>query len=310
MQTTGIHHVTALASDPARNLDFYTRVLGLRLVKRSVNQDSSGVHHLFYGDAVGSPGTVLTFFPYPGARGGRSGRGQATEVTFRIPEDGVDFWTSRLRKEGVAGVSGPEERMGEQVIRFEDPDGLPLELAAGEVEGGVEPWEEAPVPPDRAIRGFAGVGLTVTSADPTHRVLTEVLGLERGEAADGRTRYRAAGSGAGGRLDLVERPAAPRGRSSAGTVHHVAWRAADDEEQRKIRRDALELGLSPTDPIDRFWFTSVYFREPGGVLFEVATDGPGYTRDEPLEELGSELCLPPWLEDRREELEAELPPLE
>lgn len=314
MATAGIHHVTALASDPAENLDFYTRVLGLRLVKRSVNHDSPGVHHLYYADAVGSPGTTLTFFPYPGARSGRPGRGQATEVTFRIPASSVDFWTSRLRKEGVDGVSGPEERFGEPVVGFEDPDGLPLELVAVEdTDDGVEPWEDSPVPPDRAIRGFAGVGVTVAGTDPTHRVLDEVLGLERGESSNGRTRYRAAGSGGRGpgtRLDLIVEPNGRGGRSSAGTVHHVAWRAADEEEQDEIRRAAAEAGLGPTEPIDRFWFRSVYFREPGGVLFEVATDDPGFTRDESREELGSGLCLPPWLEDRREELEAELPPLD
>lgn len=311
MKTAGIHHVTALAGDPRANLDFYRRVLGLRLVKWSVNHDSPGVHHFYYADAAGTPGTVLTFFPYPDARRGRPGRGQATEVTFRVPGGSLNFWTSRLRKEGAAAVTGPEERFGQDVVRFEDPDGLPLELAAGGAEDGVDPWEDAPVPPEHAIRGFAGVGLTVEEAAPTERVLTGVLGLERTGESGARIRYRAAGGGGPGtRLDLLPAPESPPGRTSAGTVHHVAWRAADEEEQERAREAAAEMGLSPTSPVDRYYFTSIYFREPGGVLFEVATDGPGFTRDESREELGSGLRLPPWLEGRREEIERDLPPVD
>lgn len=310
MTTEGIHHVTALAGDPVRNLDFYRRVLGLRLVKRSVNHDSPTVHHFYYADAGAAPGTVLTFFPYPGAKPGRPGRGQASEVTFRVPEGSLDFWTSRLRKEGVDSISGPGERLGEEVVRFADPDGLPLELAAGDPDPAVEPWGEAPVPPEHAIRGFAGVGLTVAAPGPTARVLDEVLGLERAAESGARTRYRAAGEGAGTRLDLIVAPDAPAARTSAGTVHHVAWRAEDEEHQESLRRAAAKVGLDPTPPIDRFYFRSVYVREPGGVLFEIATDGPGFTRDEAPGELGSGLRLPPWLEERREELERELPPLE
>lgn len=310
METAGIHHVTALASDPGPSLDFYTRVLGLRLVKRTVNHDSPTVPHLYYADADASPGTVLTFFSRPGAREGTAGRGQATEVTFRVPEGTLEFWTSRLRREGARSVAGPEQRFGERVVRFRDPDGLPLGVAAGEVDEGVEPWEEAPLPPERAIRGLAGVGLTVGAPGPTARVLTEVLGLERASESGERTRYRAAGGGAGSRLDLIAAPEESAGRSGAGTVHHAAWRAADEEHQERLRRAAAEAGLGPTRPIDRYYFRSVYFREPGGVLFEIATEGPGFTRDEPPGELGSALRLPPWLEDRREELEGELPPLD
>ncbi|QLG63718.1 ring-cleaving dioxygenase [Halorarum salinum] len=300
----GIHHVTAIGSDPRRNLEFYADVLGLRLVKRSVNQDDVSVYHLFYGDRGGSPGTSMTFFPYPGARAGRVGTGQVSTTQFLVPAGSTDYWADRLAEAGV-DVGDPRDGFGDEVLPFEDPDGLPLELVArADAPDGDPP--DGPVPADRAIRGFFGVTLSLTSAGATAELLEE-MGYRETGAEHGRRRYEAGGD-LGYVVDVLEDPQAPRGLPGAGTVHHVAFQVTEDE-QSAWRDVLLDHGLRPTEIIDRKWFRSVYARTAGGVLFEFATKGPGYTVDEDLDELGERLVLPEWLEGRRGEIEAGLPDL-
>ncbi|WP_336344503.1 ring-cleaving dioxygenase [Halalkalicoccus ordinarius] len=300
----GIHHVTAIGSDPGRNLAFYTETLGLRLVKRSVNQDDVSVYHLFYADHEGSPGTSMTFFPYAGARPGRVGTGQVATTQFLIPDGSVDYWTDRLAEEGV-DHDEPRERFGDAVVPLRDPDGLPLELVArSDAPEGNPP--KGPVPAEHAIRGFFGVTLSLTSADPTANLL-KTMGYDRTGSERDRRRYEADGD-LGSVVDLVERPQGPPGQPGAGTVHHVAFQVTE-ETQSEWRDVLIEQGLRPTEVIDRKWFKSVYVRTPGGVLFEFATKEPGYTVDEELDALGERLVLPEWLEDRRDEIEAGLPAL-
>lgn len=305
----GIHHVTALAGDPQENLDFYAGLLGLRLVKRTVNYDDPSVLHLYYGDREGRPGSVLTFFPWPQARRGTVGPGVASAVAFSIPPASVDFWTGRLRKAG-AEVQGPEERFGVAVVAVEDPDGLRVELAAdpdAEERGG---WGEGSVPPEHAVRGLYGVTLLVREAGATVDFLREAFGLSRQAEEGGRILLRSAGEAPGRVAEVVGAPDGPSARLSAGTIHHVAWRAGDEDDQDDWRRRLVERGRRVSEPRDRHYFRSIYFREPGGVLFEMATESPGFTADEAVEELGSGLRLPPWLEPRRAELEERLPPVE
>lgn len=308
VSTAGIHHVTAIASDPRTNLDFYTDVLGLRLVKRTVNFDDPGTYHLYYGDGGGTPGTILTFFPYPGARRGARGAGQATTTAFSVPEGSLGWWLERLERYGVPRDE-PVERFDEEAVTFLDPDGLKLELVA---HAGAEehvPWKHGPVPPERSIRGFHSVALTLRSATPTAELLAEGLGLTADGEAGGRSRFRGT-SPVGARVDLIESPGGTAGTVAAGTVHHVAFRVPTEEEQLAWRDRLLDAGLGVTPVQDRQYFRSIYFREPGGVLFEIATDPPGFTADETVEELGSALKLPPWLERHRGEIAAALPSLE
>ena len=300
----GIHHVTAIGSDPARNLDFYARTLGLRLVKRSVNQDDVSVYHLFYGDYGGTPGTSMTFFPYPGARQGRVGTGQVSTTAFLIPAGSVDYWVGRLAEEGV-DADDPRERFGDTVIPFRDPDGLQLELVAREDAPDGDP-PEGPVPEEHAIRGFFGVTLSLASAEPTADLL-ETMGFRETERERTRRRFEADGD-LGYVVDVLEDPQAARGQPGAGTVHHVAFQVTEDD-QSEWRDVVIDHGLRPTEIIDRKWFRSVYARTEGGVLFEFATKSPGYTVDEDLDELGERLVLPEWLEDRRDEIESGLPDL-
>jgi glyoxalase family protein len=302
---TGIHHVTAIGSDPARNATFYTETLGLRLVKRSVNQDDVSVYHLFYGDRSGSPGTSMTFFPYPDAARGRPGAGQATAVAFLIPAASVDYWVARLDEAGV-DADAPDERFGDTVIRFRDPDGLPLELVARRDAPAGDP-PDGPVPAEHAVRGFFGVTLTLDDAAHTTALL-EKLGFAETGVEDGRRRYEG-DADLGYVVDVRDDPSAPSGRPGAGTVHHVAFRMASDAPAT-VRETLQDHGLRPTEVIDRKWFRSVYARTSGGVLFEFATPEPGYTVDEDLDHLGERLVLPAWLEERRDEIEAGLPPLD
>jgi len=300
----GIHHVTAIAADPRRNLAFYTETLGLRLVKRSVNQDDVDTYHLFYGDRAGSPGTSMTFFPYPEARPGQVGSGQVATTQFTIPADAVDYWTDRLESAGV-DVEDRTERFGDTVIAFEDPDGLPLELVAtADAPEGQPP--DGPVPEEHAIRGFFGVTLLLSRASGTTSLL-ETMGFESAGTDGDRERFASHGD-LGAVVDVVEDQTAPAGTPGAGTVHHVAFQVTA-EEQADWRSVLQDQGLRPTEIIDRKWFSSVYTRTAGGVLFEFATLEPGYTVDEDLAELGESLVLPEWLEDRREEIEAALPEL-
>lgn len=312
MDVPGIHHVTAICSDPQRNVDFYAGTLGLRLVKKTVNFDDPTAYHLYYGDRVGTPGTIMTFFAWPGARRGRVGVGQVSTTSFSVPEASLDRWRDHLRGRGVT-VEGPGRRLDETYLGFEDPDGLRIELvgaarhASGSEDGRV--WDAGPLGAAHAIRGFHGVTLMEQGYERTAGLLTNVMGLRAAGGGESRFRYRTAGDGSEAIVDLLCRPEGAHGAVAVGTVHHVAFRARDDEEQGRLREALIEHGLDATPVIDRQYFHSVYFREPGGILFEIATDPPGFTRDEPVETLGEALELPPWLEGSRHALEQALPPI-
>ncbi len=308
---TGIHHVTAIAGDPQENVDFYLGILGLRLVKRTVNQDDPGTYHLFYADAVGSPGTDLTFFAWPGGLHGRGGAGQATAVALAIPNTALAYWTKRLADHDIAFV-GPVRRFDEEVIAFSDVHGQALELVAAPdvLSREWRFWSGGPVPSESAIRGIHGVTVKEAAENPTVPFLTGQLGFRPMREAGGRTRFAVGPGGSGAWLDLIVAQGAPPGRVAVGTIHHVAWRTPDDEQQRQWWQQIRGAGVPISDVIDRFWFHSIYFREPGGVLFEIATDGPGFTVDESPGELGARLVLPPWLEPHRAEIERHLPAVE
>ena len=307
----GIHHVTAIASDPQRNLDFYVGVLGLRFVKRTVNFDDPHTYHFYFGDDVGNPGSIMTFFPWPRAFRGRQGTGQVAVTAFAVLPRALGFWVERLLRHGVQ-YEGPKKRSGgEQVIAFSDPDGLMLEIVAHESAEGRAAWENAPgIPREHAIRGFHSVTIWEERGKQTEKLLTETLGF-RGVREEDSTRRFAAGDGCAGTLvDVRTIGGFVSGQTGAGTVHHVAFRVADDSAQLAIRSQVIQAGYDPTPVIDRDYFHSVYFREPGGVLFELATDPPGFATDEPAEKLGEALKLPPWLEPHRREIERVLPPIQ
>ncbi|HLW48537.1 MAG TPA: ring-cleaving dioxygenase [bacterium] len=304
----GIHHVTAIAGDPQQNVDFYAGTLGLRLVKQTVNFDDPGTYHLYFGDAAGHPGTILTFFPWPGAPKGRHGAGQATVVSFSVPPDSIGFWEERLRGRGIT-FEALQSPFDESVLEFSDPHGLQLELVADPRKELGQPWAGAPVPVSYAIRGFHSVALLERSYEGTEGLLTKVMGFRLAHSVGHRRRYAAAEGGLAAHVDVVGAPDASPGHVAVGTVHHVAWRAATDEAQRAWRQRLVEAGVNVTPVRDRQYFRSIYYHEPGGVLFEIATDPPGFGVDEPPEALGSRLRLPAWLEPRREALEAQLPPL-
>jgi glyoxalase family protein len=308
---TGIHHVTAIAGDPQRNVDFYVGVLGLRLIKKTVNFDDLGTYHLYYGDEAGTPSTVMTFFPWAHAPRGRRGPGQVVSTAFSVTREALPFWEERLRENGVS-VAERIGRFGEEGLAFEDPDGLLLEILAPADADGRPGWTDGPVPAEKAIKGFAGATLLERDRRRTEELLTGVLGF-RAVGEDGnRFRYEA-GSGEGGPatvLDVVEDVDARRGNPLVGTVHHIAFRLPDEETERALREEVASLGYNVTPVLDRNYFRSIYFREPGGVLFEIATDVPGFTVDEPVEELGTSLKLPPQYESRRGQLEQKLMPIE
>lgn len=313
-QVLGIHHVTAIATDPQRNLDFYSGVLGLRLVKRTVNFDDPETYHFYFGDDVGRPGSLLTFFPWPGARRGRQGSGQVAIISFAVAPAALGFWLQRFLHHGVA-YEGPVKRPcasgeSEQVISFKDQDGLLLELVAHPGAEARSAWEEAPgLSREHAIHGLHRVTLWVAHGEPTERVLVDTLGFRPVHEMDGTHRFAAGHGGPGMQVDVRSVGGFPEGVVSAGTVHHVAWRAVDDAVQLALREQVVRAGLEPTPVIDRQYFHSVYFREPAGVLFEIATDPPGFTIDEPADQLGEHLMLPPMYEPQRAEIEALLPPV-
>ena len=303
----GIHHVTAIAGDPQRNLDFYAGVLGMRLVKRTVNFDDPTTYHFYFGDAEGTPGSVLTFFSWPESRRGRQGAGQVGVTSFAILPSAVGFWIERFIRHRVH-FEHPKSRFDdERVISFRDPDGFLGELVAHSVAETREGWESAAVPAEHSIRGVYSVTLWQESCDLTGKLLTESFGFEPVREQASIFRFAARGRGLGSVVDLRCVPGLWPGVIGAGTVHHVAFRAADDEVQLAARDDLVREGFNVTPQIDRDYFRSVYFREPGGVLFEIATELPGFTVDEPPEQLGQSLKLPQWLEPRRFEIEALLP---
>jgi glyoxalase family protein len=325
--TPGIHHVTCIAGDPQRNLDFWVETLGLRLVKRSINQDDPGTYHFFFADAEGTPGTSMTFFPWENLSQGKVGSGQVARTAFRVPEGSLDYWEERFDEYGVDyddrvdrfgsearsasdSASGDEPR-AETVLPFQDPDGLPVELVAVEIpdDDPTVPWT-AFVPEDAAIRGFHSVTLWLADPEPTMDLLRtmglEEVGTEQSPGdtpGDERTRFAASGP-VGRYVDVL--PTIESGRQGHGTVHHVAFQTPTDDDQDAMRNAVRSQGLTPTQQIDRHWFRSVYVREHGGVLFELATSDPGYTSDEPLDDLGGRLVLPGTFEQRRDEIEAQL----
>ncbi len=300
----GLHHVTVIAGDAQENYDFYTGVMGMRLVKKSVNQDAPDTYHLFYADRDGSPGADLTFFPWPDMRPARRGTGQIVEVSFAIPVGSLSWWRERLEV-----TREVEMRFGEKTLPFEDPHGLHLALVETDEERRFTPWEKSSVPAEHQLRGMHAIRLWERDLEPTEALLTDVMGLEGLGEEDGWHRYGLQGGGSGTLAEVRVTPEESRGRWGHGTIHHAAWRVADDEEEMAMRGRVEASGLQPTPQIDRFWFRSVYFREPGGALFELATEGPGFGRDEDMERLGEKLILPPWFEDDREKIEAGLPVL-
>jgi len=308
----GIHHITAICGDPQRNLNFYVGLLGLRLVKKTVNFDDPGTYHLYYGDGIGSPGTIMTFFAWvlpPMMTGqGRQGTEQVTTVSFGIPATSVDFWVDRLAGAAV-DFDGPALRFGEPVISLRDPDGLLLELVGRDGVAARAPWSEGPIPVEHAIGGFAGATMSLNGYEQTARLLTETMGLRRTAEDGGRFRFEIGSGADASMIDLHCRPEGERGRMGIGAVHHIAWRTPSADTQLEWRRRLSEAGMDVTPVLDRNYFQSIYHREPGGVLFEIATDPPGFTVDEPPAELGTHLKLPAWLEPRRKALEARLPEL-
>jgi glyoxalase family protein len=305
---SGIHHVTAIASDPQRNLDFYTQVLGLRLVKRTVNFDDPGTYHFYFADETGTPGTILTFFPWPMAAPGKAGVGQVTVTSFAAPEGSLEFWERRLTSAG-APAEREGKRFGEEVLSFFDPDGLKLELVATPLAKTKQPWVDASVPAEHALDGFHSVSLCEQGYERTAQTL-EVMGFRKVSEDGNRFRFEVGEGGSGARADVLCASEAPHGRMGAGSVHHVAWRVADDAAQKAWREHLVTQDLDVTPVRDRCYFHSIYFLEPGGVLFELATDPPGFATDETVDKLGEALKLPVWLERHRTQIEQVLPPIE
>ncbi len=303
----GLHHVTAIASDPQRNLDFYTEVLGLRFVKRTVNFDDPGTYHFYFGDDAGAPGTILTFFPWPHASRGHAGAGEVAQTAFSVPFDSIAYWQERLEQQGVL-VENTGERFNEMVLTFTDPDGMKLEIVGHHDAGAPNLSRFADIPVEHSIRGFFGVTLLEHEAKHTASILN-VMGFHKIAEEGNRLRFSAGGSALGNHIDLMIDPNAGYGRSGAGSVHHIAFRATDDASQFEWR-ETIGQHVNVTPVMDRTYFHSIYFREPGGVLFEIATDPPGFALDEPIESLGEELRIPEWLEPKRGWLEQRLPKIE
>lgn len=298
-----LHHVTATVDDAQQDVDFYVKALGMRLVKKTVNFDNHNVYHFYYGDEHGTPNTLMTTFPYGGwgVPVGVHGSGQITATSFSVPEGSLPAWQDRLRRKGI-DVRHAGERFGEEVLSFRDPSGLAIDLVANR-EDERAPWVAEGLTPESAVRGLDGVSLSIRTPGPTIRFLTEVLGWEVVDEEAGRTRLAVNGDRPGHRLQVIEAPDAPAGNNGLGTVHHVAMAVSDEEEQQKLREELVRLGVHVTPVLDRQYFRSIYFREPGGVLYEVATIPPGFTVDEDLSSLGSDLKLPPWEEPNRPAIE-------
>jgi glyoxalase family protein len=304
---SGIHHVTAIASDPQPNLEFYTQVLGLRLVKRTINFDDPGTYHLYFGNGDGTPGSVLTFFPWPGIPRGVIGTSQVSSTAFAVPPASIDFWHARLGEQGAYPVDAGT-RFGERVIRFRDPDGMSLEIAGTAAADPHAAWTHGGVPQEHAICGFHSATLSEEGYEKTAALLTGTMGLTLVGHEVNRYRF-SAGSGRAAVVDVLCTPDSRPGRLGAGTVHHIAFRTPDDGQQREWQQTLVARGYNVSPIMDRRYFHSIYFREPGGVLFEIATDPPGFAIDEAPDRLGERLMLPDWLEPQRARIEAALPPL-
>ena len=316
MELGGLHHVTAVTGNAAENVRFYTQVLGMRLVKKTVNQDDVSAYHLFYGDEAGHPGTEVTFFDWPNIGRNVLGTGMIGAIGLKVPSsEALDWWSERLTGLGVHHGE-IEDRGGRSMIAFTDPEGQRLQLVEASGKPVGTPWEQSPVPAEMAIRGLDSVSLVVESLRPTEETLTQVMGFRRAGSYPLRdvtslavTVFESGPGGPGTEVHVEERPQMPPGRLGIGGVHHVAFRTPNDEEHRQWRERVARAGLGVTQVIDRYYFRSIYFREPEGVLFEVATDGPGFATDEPVEHLGEKLALPPFLEPHRAQIEAGLKPI-
>lgn len=307
-QILGLHHITAIAANAQRNFDFYTRMLGLRLVKKTVNFDDPGTYHFYYGNGQGTPGTILTFFPWQNIAQGHDGIGMATDIAYAVPANSLDAWKQRLASFSIA-IKEEGKRFGEPFISFKDPDGLNITLIEPAKADTREPWQTAEVKADMATRGFHSTTLSLRRIDGTASVLTDIFGYRLLSKEGNRYRYATDAVENAGIIDLLELPDGKPGYNAAGTNHHIAFRVADDTIQMKFREKIISKGLQITPKIDRDYFYSLYFREPGGVLFEIATDNPGFTVDEPLDQLGSDLKLPKQYEPMRADIEKELPVL-
>lgn len=307
-QILGLHHITAIAANAQRNFDFYTKMLGLRLVKKTVNFDDPGTYHFYYGNRQGTPGTILTFFPWQNIAQGHDGIGMATDIAYAVPANSLDAWKQRLASFSIA-IKEEGKRFGEPFISFKDPDGLNITLIEPAKADTREPWQTAEVKADMATRGFHSTTLSLRRIDGTASVLTDIFGYRLLSKEGNRYRYATDAVENAGIIDLLELPDGKPGYNAAGTNHHIAFRVADDTIQMKFREKIISKGLQITPKIDRDYFYSLYFREPGGVLFEIATDNPGFTVDEPLDQLGSDLKLPKQYEPMRADIEKELPVL-
>jgi glyoxalase family protein len=301
----GLHHISVIAGDPQDNYDFYVKKLGMRMVKKTVNQDDPTKYHLFYANSEGTPGSSLTFFPWPGARKGEPGTGEATAISLAVPEDSLDYWKGRLDEQNIP-YSGPQNRFGKKHLSFEDPDGLQLHLVFENRKDDLKSWERSPVPPKHQIQGFWSTTLRLHKIDHTETILTTILGFEKVDTEDNLTLYLT-GSELGHSL-IIKKVPFQQGTNGAGIVHHVAFQTQDDEDLKELRHEVLRLGLRPTEIIDRHFFKSVYYRTPAGVLFEMATHGPGYfVNSDPDEDQAKKLELTPWHESKRDQIEAALP---
>ena len=305
----GIHHITAVAGDPVRNWRFYTQTLGERLVKKTVNFDDPGTYHLYYGDKQGSPGTILTFFPWSNMPKVRTGNNQVSATTYAIDENSLDYWTQRLQEEGVDADAFT--LFGESGLAFTDPDGMPVELIGVSEAPALPAWEGSPVPAEHRLRGFHSATSTIPSSPQSLKLLTDVFGMSVQGEEENRIRLAFGGekTETGGLYDLVVDPKLENFGLGTGIVHHIAFRAKDIDHEAKLREALKDFGLYPTGHVDRDYFMSVYFREPSGILYEIATDPPGFTRDEELEALGTGLKLPKQHEHLRDRLEKVLTPI-
>lgn len=303
----GLHHITVLASDPQQNYDFYTKILGMRFIKKTVNFDAPDVYHFYYADEIGTPGSVLTFFPFPNAKRGKRGTGEASIVSFSIPKDELNFWIDRLIKYNIS-FDGPSEKLGYKYISLLDPDGMKIELVEDNLSH-FPGWETNEIPRDKSIRKFFGTTLQLNDTAGTEEFLERTFGLKKAIEQGNIIRYISGEGDNEAKIDLIQNPNTPSAVQSAGSVHHIAWRTESDESQLNWLNRIRKSGYYPTNVIDRKYFHSIYFREPGGVLFEIATDNPGFMIDEDISSLGNSLKLPEKYEPRREEIEKILFPL-
>ncbi|MBB5436578.1 glyoxalase family protein [Pedobacter sp. AK017] len=304
----GIHHITAIAGNAKRNYDFYTGILGLRLIKKTVNFDDPHTYHFYYGDEKGTPGSILTFFPWEGIQAGRRGTKQVTEIGYSVPAGSLEFWQNRFEQHNII-YNKPAVKFGERYLTFLDPDGLKFELTEAKVKDNRPQWETAGVDKTNAVHGFHHITITTNKMEGTAAVLTTIFGYRLAESEVNRHRFITDTVEQAAIVDLVEAPGEAIGHVAGGSVHHVAFRVKDEATLMYFRDKIVEMGLNITEKIDRNYFYSLYFREPGGVLFEIATDNPGFTIDEPLAELGSNLKLPAQYESIRTEIEGILPQL-